>query len=194
MHVHPVQSDALVVKDNYNLVMTILLSIRYGDVIKHTIVLSNESGLKTEVVCVCLGFCLFSCWSCLTARTRGRGTSWRPSSTGSMESSWVCGLSSGSRSTTFSCGEWNFQKAADVTGKHVWCHVEAVFVFLSFPLVQVKVKRDLARKAASKHCYNNKCDANNITRRTQTVTEDFICVVFTYFSKCDQHRDVKIGK
>lgn len=105
--------------------------------IKDSIVLplSIESGLKTEVVSVCLVLCPFSCWSCLTARTRGRGTSWRPSCIGFMESSWGCGPSSGSRSTTFSCGEWNVQTAANVTGKHVWCCITVmlgVFLFLYF--------------------------------------------------------------
>lgn len=81
---------------------------------------SNAWGLITE-------FCPFSSWSCSTARTRGRGTSWRPSCIGSTESSSGWEPSSGSRSTTFSCGEWKMFKrpschAVMLRGVFRWRH------------------------------------------------------------------------
>lgn len=58
------------------------------------------------ILCFFLIFIFFSCWSCLTARTQERGIFWRPFCTASMESSWGCEPSSGSRSTTFFYSEW----------------------------------------------------------------------------------------
>lgn len=60
-------------------------------------------------------FALFhSCWTCLTARTRERGTSWRRSCTGSTASSWATGLTLGNRSITYSTGETRILNCANI--------------------------------------------------------------------------------
>lgn len=102
----------------------------------------------------------FSCWSCSTARTRGRGTSWRPFCIGFMESSWGCGPSSGSRSTTFSCGEWNDQKAGQRVPSR--SHVVLLFLFLVKVSLRLKCQERLGQEGGIKA----KCNVDNCHKRT----------------------------
>lgn len=57
-----------------------------------------STSVWTHPVCAC------SSWSCLTARTPGKGSTWRPSCTVSMENYWDSERTSANRSTISSSG------------------------------------------------------------------------------------------
>lgn len=64
-----------------------------------------------------------SCWSCLTLKTPGSATSWKPSCIASMENFWACVPSFASKSTTFSYGKathWKTQ-AWQLHYKKMYC-------------------------------------------------------------------------
>lgn len=63
-----------------------------------------------------------SSWSCLTVRTPGNGSTWRPSCTASMENYWDCERTSASRSTISSSGTSFFTNHTVVQLQHFSTH------------------------------------------------------------------------